>query len=622
MPGPVRMRRSVPASLRGPRALLRAWREGRLRETLGWRWLTLESRIWTLVGLAPLYRRRLLRRVAFVGVTGSGGKTTTKELIGAVLATGMSGRRTPANLTGSPYLERTILRTRPWDGFCVVEMGLGPDGAARFNTILRLIRPTVGVVTVIGTDHLSFYRSPEAIAADKGRLIESLPARGAAVLNADDPLVRDMGRRTRARVITYGTSEDATLRAQDVSVRWPERLSFTVHGGGEALEVRTQLCGSHQLPNVLAALAVGVALGIPLAEGAGAVGTVPPFEQRLSPIDHPDGFTIVRDDIKAPLWSIPPALRFVKEARARRKIVVLGTISDYAAGSGATYADVARQALEAADRVIFVGNASAKSLKARRSAGDEALQAFYSVEAAAEHLRAVVRPGDLVLLKGSAVDRLELIAAELMRPGSTAVGRGIEAPDSGGRLQVVVGLGNPGARYDGTPHNVGHRVLDLLARTLGADWARGQDAMVAGVEGDDGTAARLIVPAAAVNATGPALLAIGRRMGFGAADLILVHDDLDLPIRSVRVRTRSGDGGHRGVRSVLQAFRTDEIRRVRVGVGRPEPGQAIEEFVLTPFPPEKLADLDGAVAEAADRVLELLRRPERIRGRAGRAAGG
>ncbi len=561
-----------------------------------------------------------MQRVVFIGVTGSCGKTTTKELIAAVLATRLTGRSTPGNHKVSPHLERTIVRVRPWDDFCLVEMAIARRRVLVFDDTLRLIRPQIGVVTVIGTDHLGIYRSAEGVAAQKRRLIECLPADGTAVLNADDPLVLDMQRHTRARVITYGVATDALLRADNVSARWPERLSFTLHHGGRTLEVRTQLCGTHLVSGVLAALAVGLSMGIPLEEAVQAVGTVPPFDRRLSPFDHPDGYTIVRDDFKAPLWSIPAALQFMKEARAQRKIIVLGTISDYAGRSDTTYVAVARQALAVADRVIFVGNPSAKCLKARRHAHDEALQAFYSVEAAAEHLHGWLRSGDLVLLKGSPIDRLDSIVKESKRPRSLATARetGLRSVKSGGQFQVVVGLGNPGARRYDTPHNVGHRVLDLLASVLDARWEQEKDGMVARVE-DGGQTVVLLKPSARMNATGPRLVAIGARLGFGPPDFILVHDDLDLPIRSVRVRTRSGDGGHRGVRSVLQAFRTDEIRRVRVGVGRPEEGQRLEDHVLTPFGAASLAMIDEACAEAVDRVLVLLGRRERVRGRAARA---
>jgi UDP-N-acetylmuramoyl-tripeptide--D-alanyl-D-alanine ligase len=595
--------------------ILQARREGRLLRAIRWRLLELEAAAWRRLGLARLYRK-LLSRVVFIGVTGSCGKTTTKELIAAVLATRLTGRSTPGNHKVTPHLERTLVRVRPWDDFCLVEMAIARRGVLLFDDTLRLIRPQIGVVTVIGTDHLSIYHSAEGVAAQKRRLIESLPAHGTAVLNADDPLVRDMQRHCRARVITYGVAADALLRAENVSARWPERLSFTLQHERHTLEVRTQLCGAHLVSAVLAALAVGLSMGISLEEAVQAVGTVPPFDRRLSPFAHPDGFTIVRDDFKAPLWSIPAALQFMKEARAQRKIIVFGSISDYSGRSDRTYVAVARQALDVADRVIFVGNASAKCLTAKRHARDDALQAFYSVEAAAEHLHGWLRSGDLVLLKGSGIDRLDSIVAESRRPRSIATAWAT-AVVSGGRLQVVVGLGNPSARYYDTPHNVGHRVLDLLASVLGAKWQQEKDAMVARVE-SGGQTVVLLKPSARMNATGPRLRAIGERLGFGPPDFILVHDDLDLPIRSVRVRTRSGAGGHRGVRSVLQAFRTDEIRRVRVGVGRPEGGQRVGDYVLTPFGAASLAIIDEASAEAADRVLALLGRRERVRGRAAR----
>ena len=129
-------------------------------EALEWRWHRVEATAWTRLRVAHVYRRRALRGVTFIGVTGSGGKTTTKELAAAVLATRMTGRRSPGNLTGSPYLERTVMRTRPRDGFCIVETPLGSEGPQRLEAILRLIRPSIGVVTVIGSDHLSYLRQP------------------------------------------------------------------------------------------------------------------------------------------------------------------------------------------------------------------------------------------------------------------------------------------------------------------------------------------------------------------------------------------------------------------------------------------------------------------------------
>ncbi|MGE0118001.1 MAG: aminoacyl-tRNA hydrolase [Dongiaceae bacterium] len=587
--------------------VLNAWREGRVLKAIGWR----------LLKLAPLYRALLLRRVTFIGITGSCGKTTAKELTAAVLATHYKGRRNPENLNIPPHVERTIMGVKPWDDYCLLELApVKNDGERVFDRILPLVRPQIGVVTVIGTDHLSIYRSAEAVATEKGRLIEALPRRGSAVLNADDPFVRGMQSRCAGHVITYGQAADAVLRAENVSARWPERLSFTLRHEGQSFPVRTQLCGTHFLPSVLAALAVGHAMGIPLATAVEAVGTVPPFSRRMSPIDHPDGFTIIRDDAKVSYWSIPAALQVMREARATRRIVVLGTLSDYAGSSALAYVTVARQALEAADRVIFVGNASAKCLKAKRHPEDDALQAFYSPEAAAQHLRGWLRPGDLLLLKGSKKDRLDAIAEALLQP--TDPGGAVQmATKAAASIQAVVGLGNPGGEYEETPHNVGRRVIDLLARTLHAEWTEEQDAAVARVE-RDGRTLYLIKPAARMNVTGPTLQMVGQRLGFGPAQCILVHDDLDLPIRSVRVRMRSGDGGHRGVRSVLQTFHTDEIRRVRIGVGRPAPGQPVDEYVLAPFAPATLGIIDEASTEAADRIFELLGMPCRIRGRAAR----
>ena len=284
----------------------------------------------------------------------------------------------------------------------------------------------------------------------------------------------------------------------------------------------------------------------------------------MSPVIREDEVTFIRDDAKASLWSIPAVLDFMKAARAERKVVVIGTISDYTGNSDRAYVSVARQALAAADQVIFVGSRASKSLKARRHSEDGALQAFPSVEAACAQLREFFRPGDLVLLKGIMHDHLE----ELISTRGTREAQG-GAPLAEPSIQAVVGLGNPGAQYRDTPHNVGQTVLDFLARSLRAEWVREEQMMLARIELRGGTV-YLIKPLTYVNVTGPILSQLARRLNFAAQQCVVVHDDMALPLGVVRVRMKGSDGGHRGVRSIQRVFGSDAFRRVKIGVGRPE----------------------------------------------------
>jgi aminoacyl-tRNA hydrolase len=264
---------------------------------------------------------------------------------------------------------------------------------------------------------------------------------------------------------------------------------------------------------------------------------------------------------------------------------------------------VARQALDAADLVLFVGPRSSKATKARKHPKGDALHAFYSAEAAAEYLDGVLRAGDLVLLKGSErADRFDLLltpAAAKARPAD------LPRAAPAGRPRVVVGLGNPGERYRDTPHNVGHRVLDRLAGSLGGAWEPAEGALVAAVE-RQGAKLHLVKLMTAVNSSGPALAGLARALGFGPADCVLVHDDLDLALGTSRARPHGSDGGHKGVRSVLQTFGTDAIARVKVGVGRPDRSGKAAGYVVRPFSPEELAVIEAACGKAAESVLGLV----------------
>jgi UDP-N-acetylmuramyl pentapeptide synthase len=365
-----------------------------------------------LIRAAALHRRRL-REVTRVGVTGSCGKTVTKQLVTAVLATRGPGTRTPAGYNSLVTTARALLATSPRDSFCVVELGVWRPGS--LVRPLALLRPQVGIVTAVGTDHYSAFRGADAVAAEKGRLVRALPADGTAVLNADDERVRAMAALGPARVLTFGRCAGADVRARDVSAAWPDRLGFVVAHAGQRVAVRTRLVGAHLLPSVLAAIAAGVALGVRLEDAARAVESVDPEPLRMQPVEAPGGITFIRDEMKAPVWSLPAVFEFLREARAPRKVLVLGSLSDYPGATGKRYPRVAREALAAADRVVFVGPHAASAAKAAPP-GSDALVTLPTVREAAAFLERDLRPGDLVLLKGSdKVDHLGRLVLSRLR---------------------------------------------------------------------------------------------------------------------------------------------------------------------------------------------------------------
>jgi PTH1 family peptidyl-tRNA hydrolase len=180
--------------------------------------------------------------------------------------------------------------------------------------------------------------------------------------------------------------------------------------------------------------------------------------------------------------------------------------------------------------------------------------------------------------------------------------------------QAIFGLGNPGPEYRETRHNMGQRVVDALARDLGTRFERQSGHAVAEAR-RQGEILYLVKPQAFMNVTGPAVARICRRLHLGPADIIIVFDDLDLPLGVVRVRMKGSAGGHNGVRSIIDALGTTDFRRVKLGIGRPgPPGSRREEVVdhvLSPFLPDEAEIIQEACAEACQRVLKLAASHER-----------
>jgi UDP-N-acetylmuramoyl-tripeptide--D-alanyl-D-alanine ligase len=351
--------------------------------------------------LAKRYRTALgmFGNVCFIGVTGSCGKTTTKELIAKILANEGRVRKSNQLINTTHYVTKTILTVYPWHRFCVSEVSAPSPGIMEKSA--KLFQPRIGVVSHIGQDHYGNYRKLELTSAEKGKLVEALPICGVAVLNADDPYVYDMRQRTKAQVITYGLSANAMVCGEKVSCAWPKPMSLDVCYAEKRLHVQTKLLGEHWAYVILAALATGIAVGVSLERAVQAVKTFEPVPGRMKPHKSPDGVTFICDDWKAPLWTIPASLNFMRTAKAERKIVVIGSISDTPKSFYDRYRAVIRQALDAVDKIIFVGDHARSALKARPHPEDDRIMAFDTLYHANSFLSNYLKAGDLVLLKGS-----------------------------------------------------------------------------------------------------------------------------------------------------------------------------------------------------------------------------
>ena len=271
---------------------------------------------------------------------------------GAVAVLGPCHR---SSLTTNDYvgIAETVLGTTRAHRFSVVELSATEPGC--LDRPLRLVRARIGVLTLVARDHFSRFKSVEAIAAEKGKVISALPPDGIAVLNIDDPLVRTIGERCGRRVIWIGQGEGATLRLCEARSRYPAPLTLKVEYAGRTYEVATALHGTQLALSVLAALGVGLAAGVPLESAIAVLAQAPVAPGRMQIMKADDGVVFARDDWKAPLWSFHAPLEFMREAQAARKVVVIGTLSDYSVSASKLYPKIARQALEVGELVLFVG---------------------------------------------------------------------------------------------------------------------------------------------------------------------------------------------------------------------------------------------------------------------------
>lgn len=372
-----------------------------------------------LLDLAAFHRRRFAVRV--VGITGSVGKTGTKEFTAAVLAVRHPTLKSEGNYNTGIGLPLTVFRLEERHRVAVLEMGM--RGRGEIAALARAARPEVGVITVIGEAHLERLGSVEAIARAKGELLEALPRDGLAVLNADDPRSRALAAGCPCPVVFFGLRE-GEVTAQDVQPRGAAGTDFILRVGGEETAAHLGLPGRHQVLNALAAAAVARRFGLTLEETARglAAATLAPGRGRPEVLG---GIILVDDTYNASPTSMEAALHALSELDVSRRLAVLGPMRELGSYSAAGHRRVGEAAAQAGVDLLLLAGAEAAAIgEGARGAGLPAdrIVALADREAAGDFLLERLRPGDGVLVKASRSEGLERVA-QRVRERFGGVGR-------------------------------------------------------------------------------------------------------------------------------------------------------------------------------------------------------
>ncbi|MHB9145177.1 MAG: UDP-N-acetylmuramoyl-tripeptide--D-alanyl-D-alanine ligase [Symbiobacteriia bacterium] len=390
------------------------------------------------LGRLGLYHRRRFPGLRVTAVTGSVGKTTTKDLTAAVLAQGFRLLKTEGNLNTEIGLPLTLLRLTPAAQAAVLEMGM--RGPGQIEYLASLAEPRVGVITNIGRTHLELLGSEENIMRAKAELVAALPQDGFAVLNNDDPWTPAVAEHTRARIIRYGWERGAGMAgepgavsgprprpdvtAADVRGLGPAGTSFRLVTPAGAADLLLPLPGRHNIANALAAAAVGHAWGLSPEQIAAGLAAARISDKRLNVIEV-GSVTVINDTYNASPVSTRAALEVLAGFQAGRRLAVLGNMLELGEYAAAGHREVGEAAARlGVDRLVCVGDLAANIAVGACAAGlpAEHVTAVPDNQAAAAALAGLVRPGDAVLVKGSRGMAMEQIVAALEQQWGTASG--------------------------------------------------------------------------------------------------------------------------------------------------------------------------------------------------------
>ncbi len=339
-----------------------------------------------------------------VGVTGSTGKTTTKEAIAHVLSSRFHGLKSEGNFNNHFGLPLMLLKLEPEHEVAVIELGMSHAGEIR--ALAKIAQPEIGVVTNVAPVHLEFFDSIAAIARAKYELVESLPSTGTAVLNADDEYVSQFGRDFKGKVIMYGTRATADVRAENVRSLGVEGSTFDVITAAGTAPVRFPLVGEHNVLNALAAVAVGMTRGLTVADAASALATLRPADKRGQVVQL-GNITVVNDCYNSNPKAFEAMIEALSAMNATRRIVVAGEMLELGPAGEEMHRAAGRQAAEKKiDALLGVRGLAKAMVEGAQQAGMRA-EFVPTPEEAGEWLARETRDGDVVLLKASRGVKLE-----------------------------------------------------------------------------------------------------------------------------------------------------------------------------------------------------------------------
>ena len=364
--------------------------------------LAVDDTLTALQHLAAAVRR--LWGKPLVGVTGSAGKTTTKEIVAHVLATRHRVLKSQGNLNNHFGLPLQLLKLEPAHEIAVIEMGMSHAG--EITALAKLAQPNCGVVTVVAPVHLEFFDSIAGIARAKYELIESLPPGGIAVLNADDSYVSQFGRDFHGKVVMFGLRKPADISAENIEALRPLGSAFDIVANGERERASLPLLGEHSISNALAGVAVGLQYGVSLHDAAQSLASLSAGDKR-GEVTEFAGATIINDCYNSNPKALDSMVCSLAQMPAQRRIVVAGEMLELGPSGQAMHRDCGQHMGNyGIDFVLGVRGLARFIVEGARAANVEA-EFVETPEEAGEWLQGNVKPGDAVLLKASRGVRLE-----------------------------------------------------------------------------------------------------------------------------------------------------------------------------------------------------------------------